>query len=172
MSNDQPTLWPENCTCGGSIPAPALHYFNGRPCMGYELPRVSVVPVVPQMTPEQLDETVQMIFEPARVHARRTDPYTSDKALKAIAKDESLMAWIWYFAEVAGEDDQPFNDTWLTEEIEARTGQRQQRNVIARSRGLLVQAGMLRSVGVLTYEGRELVHYEIDPNNNKENSDG
>ena len=113
----------------------------------------------------------RVLYDQPRVHARRTDPYTSDQALKAIAKFGKLMYWIWF---VAVENrmygyGRPFNDTQLTEAIELATGQRQQRNVVARSRGMLEDAGMLRQVGVRSYRGRELMHYEIDPNNKKEN---
>jgi len=108
------------------------------------------------------------LFEPARVHARKGDPYTSDQALKAIAKDSTLMYWIWTVASSFRRLEQPFNDTQLTLWIENCTGKRQQRNVIARSRGMLEDAGMLRQVGVGVYEGRELMHYEIDPSNPKE----
>lgn len=108
------------------------------------------------------------LFDAARPHARRTDPYTSDQALKAIAKDGTLMHWIWWFADIRRDLSEPFNDTQLTEWIEFATGKRQQRNVVARSRGMLEDAGLLRQAGVREYEGRELVHYEIDPNNKKE----
>lgn len=134
----------------------------------------------PQMTPEQQEEPLTYVparivpahFEPARAHARRTDPFTSDQALKAIAKDGTLMANIWTVARMFRQDQYPFNDTQLTEWVEHLTEHRQQRSVIARSRGLMEQAGMFRRVGVLTYEGRELVHYEIDPNNTKEQGNG
>jgi hypothetical protein len=109
-------------------------------------------------------------FEPARVHARKGDPYTSDQALKAIAKDTTLMNGIWVYAsEVRRQFGHPaFNDTMLTAWLEWHTGRRQQRNVVARSRGLLVQAGLLREAGVQSYDGRELMHYEIHPDNPKE----
>lgn len=114
-------------------------------------------------------------FERSRVHARSTDPYTSDKALKAIAKDGTLMAGIWYFAVHCSTREPydrvgPFNDSELTEYLEDATGKRQQRNVVARARGLLEDAGLLRQAGVREWDGRELMHYEIDPNNKKENS--
>lgn len=115
-----------------------------------------------------MSEQPTLPFEPARVHARRTDPYTSDQALKAIAKDKSLMSWIWFCATLYRDSGEPFNDTQLTEWIERALCRRQQRNVIARSRGLLEDAGMFRQVGVREWMGRELMHYEIDPNNKKE----
>ena len=112
-------------------------------------------------------------FEPSRAHARKTDPYTSDKALKAIAHDGTLMGWIWHLAVVYRDEyHQFFNDSILTWEIEDRSGKRQQRNVIARSRGLLEDAGMLRQVGVRRWWDQDLMHYEIDPNNKKENPNG
>lgn len=101
-------------------------------------------------------------FEPARVHARRTDPYTSDKALKAVAKDGTLMQLIWTSAKLHRMSGKPFNDTLLTEWIERATCKRQQRNVVARSRGMLEDAGVFRQVGVRDYGGQQLMHYEID----------
>lgn len=114
-------------------------------------------------------------FDAARPHARRTDPYTSDQALKAIAKDGTLMAYIWHFAKHCatrepGVRSGPFNDTELTEYIEDASGKRAQRNVVARSRGMLEDAGLLRQAGVREYEGRDLMHYEIQPT--KEHGNG
>lgn len=104
-------------------------------------------------------------FEPARVHARKGDPYTSDQALRAIARNGSLMYYIWWGARLAATlPMRTFNDTWLWEWVEASSKQRQQRNVIARARGLMEQAGLFRRVGVFPYKGTELMHYEIDPN--------
>jgi hypothetical protein len=105
-------------------------------------------------------------------HARRTDPYTSDKALKAIAKDTTLMASIWEAMRYARSLNAYANDTYITERIEQQTNTRQQRSVVARSRGLLEQAGMIRRVGVMEWRGREFMHFEIDPNNPKENPNG
>ena len=80
------------------------------------------------------------------------------------------MNGIWVYAsEVRRQFGHPaFNDTMLTAWLEWHTGRRQQRNVVARSRGLLVQAGLLREAGVQSYDGRELMHYEIHPDNPKE----
>lgn len=111
-----------------------------------------------------------MTTEAARPHARRGDPYTSDQALKAIAKDGTLMTHIWEAFTYARMVGVVVNDTYLTERIEQRTSQRQQRNVIARSRGLLEQAGMVRQIGVRTWRNREYMHYEIHPDNPKEHS--
>lgn len=108
------------------------------------------------------------LFDAARIHARRTDPYTSDKALKAIAKDTTLMHHIWNCAKAhcwppPGEECTGyFNDTMLWEWCEIFMGSRQQRNVVARSRGLLEQAGLFRRIGVREYRGQELMHYEIN----------
>lgn len=126
----------------------------------------------PQMTPERSAEVFEKEWvKIPRVHARRTDPYTSDQALKAIANDGTLMAYIWRFANhCATRDGGPFNDSELTEYIEDASGKRQQRNIVARSRGMLEDAGLLRQAGVRVWEGRELMHYEIQPT--KENSNG
>jgi hypothetical protein len=122
---------------------------------------------------EHEDEVLQRtLFEPSRAHARKTDPYTSDKAVKAIAKDGTLMYWIYLAAQAWRDSGVPFNDTQLTMWVETGTGKRQQRNVIARSRGMLEDAGFFRQVGVLPYKGQLLMHYEIDPNNKKENPNG
>jgi len=94
-------------------------------------------------------------------HARRSDPYTSDQAVKAIAKNGSLMNEIHMAARRWINREQGFNDTELTEAIEWSTRTRQQRNVIARSRGLLVQAGILEPVGVFSYQGQPLMHYRL-----------
>jgi len=115
-----------------------------------------------------MTEQPTLPFEPARVHARKGDPYTSDQALKAIAKDNTLMHWIWVMADAFRQGNVPFNDTELTILIESATGKRQQRNVIARARGLMEDAGLLRQAGVFVYQGRELMHYEIHPDNPKE----
>lgn len=110
------------------------------------------------------------LFQADRPHARRTDPVTSDRAVKAIARDGTLMALIWLHAQACRHDNVLMNDTELWEWIErATTPQRQQRNVIARARGLMEDAGLLRQAGVFNYNGRDLMHYEIDPTNPKEN---
>lgn len=108
------------------------------------------------------------LFDAARAHARRTDPFTSDQALKAIAKNDTLMGLIWQAAVVHRAAGRDWNDTELLHWIERASCRRQQRNVIARSRGMLEDAGMIRQTGVKVYDGRPLMHYEIDPNNPKE----
>lgn len=112
----------------------------------------------PQMTPEQRAATVAHL---PRVHARRTDPYTSDQALKAIAKDGTLMQLIWTCAQLHRVAMAPFNDTVLTAWIERATCKRQQRNVVARARGLLEDAGLFQQVGVRLCDGQPLMHYKI-----------
>lgn len=109
------------------------------------------------------------LFEQNRAHARRTDPVTSDRAVKAIAKDGSLASLIWLHARACRQGGVLMNDTELTEWIERATCERQQRNVIARARGLMEDGGLLRQAGVFSYQGRDLMHYEIDPANTKEN---
>jgi hypothetical protein len=109
------------------------------------------------------------LFEPARPHARRTDPVTSDRAVKAIAQDGTLASLIWLHAQCCREADVLMNDSELTEWMERATCQRQQRNVVARARGLMEDGGLLRQAGVHAYQGRDLMHYEIDPANPKEN---
>lgn len=113
--------------------------------------------------------TDQLPFEASRAHARRSDPVTSDRAVKSITKDGTLNNRIWNHAVVARARGVPFNDSELTIWIENETGQRQQRNVIARSRGLMERAGLLRQAGIRAWRNRELMHYEIHPDNPKEN---
>jgi hypothetical protein len=111
-----------------------------------------------------------MTIEAARAHARGTDPVTSDRTVKSIARDGTLSWHIWTIAKAYRVGGRPFNDTELTVMIEAATGQRQQRNVIARARGLMEDAGLLRQAGIFPFQGRDLMHYEIHPNNPKEHS--
>lgn len=108
------------------------------------------------------------LFDADRPHARRTDPVTSDRTVKSIAKDGTLAYYVWTYAFLKRAQEEPFNDTELTEWIERATCKRQQRNVIARARGLMEDAGLLRQVGIFYHQGRELMHYAIDPNNPKE----
>lgn len=107
-----------------------------------------------------------------RPHGRKTDPYTSDQALKAIARNGSLMSEIWWAANDASKKGWCFNDTWLTQRLEQYTGRRYQRNIIARARGLMLEAGLFRVVGPVLYEGRELMHYNINPNQPRSNQRG
>ncbi|HRA86088.1 MAG TPA: hypothetical protein PLT40_17265 [Ilumatobacteraceae bacterium] len=108
-------------------------------------------------------------------HARRSDPASSDRTVKSIVKDGALADLIlkamhhrvvyWYLYETEPSD-HAVCDTYLWERLEARTGRRLQRNVIARARGRLVTDGLLVGVGARDYNGQELEHYVLtDPTN-------
>lgn len=103
--------------------------------------------------------------------ARRTDPISSHLTLASLGKDDSLKARV-LAAAFRLEDRSggaPWNDTQLTEEIERHTRQRQQRNVIARTRDLMTCAlidgewgiGWFQPVGLFGHEGRDLMHYRL-----------
>jgi len=109
------------------------------------------------------------LFEPARAHARRGDPRTSDATVKSIAKEGTYASLIWVHAQACRQAGVLMNDTELTDWLERAVSKRLQRNVVARARGLMEDAGLLCQAGVFVYQGRELMHYEIDPTNPKEN---
>lgn len=102
-------------------------------------------------------------------HARRTDPRSSDRTVKSIVKDGSLAALVLDAAasleaaavQCGAGDDPCFNDTELWLKIEMTTRRRHQRNVIARTRGLLMGEGRIVAVGPRDFEGRELEHYRL-----------
>ena len=92
-------------------------------------------------------------------HARLTDPESSERAVVAISRDQSLKDNIV----AAAHSLHPvwFDDTDLLTMIEAATGQRQQRNVIARSRGLMERDGVFERVGLVERSGRRTMHFCI-----------
>lgn len=103
-------------------------------------------------------------------HARMSDPRSSHRAVAAIAKNGTLKQLIWEYAtarywEDWGRTSIPgtFNDTQLWEHLEIRTGQRQQRNVIARARGLMEKDGLFLGIGERLWNGHALEHYTINP---------
>lgn len=82
------------------------------------------------------------------IHARHSDPITSHRAVTAIAADQTLATNIMAAAHRLHQGGQDtFDDTDLLVEIEDAIGRRQQRNVIARSRGLMEADGMFVRVG-------------------------
>jgi hypothetical protein len=92
-------------------------------------------------------------------HARWSDPSSSDFTVKSIAADvrgrELVLA-------VAATFDQPWCDTELWERTEALTGRRHQRNVLARTRGLMEEDGLIQRVGQWTFRGRPgVVHFIV-----------
>lgn len=90
-------------------------------------------------------------------HARRSDPLSSHLTVQSLGRDRSLKAVVVAAALELG----TFNDTELTDKIEELTGRRQQRNVIARTRGLLEADGWFDRIGMWSYLGRPTVHFQL-----------
>lgn len=92
-------------------------------------------------------------------HARRSDPRSSHVAVAAIAADSKLSDHI----EHAARRLHPalFDDTDLLELVEEQTGRRQQRNVIARARGLMEYEGAFVRVGERNRGDRSTVHFRL-----------
>jgi len=90
-------------------------------------------------------------------HARLSDPLSSERAVVAISKDMTLKDHIVAAAKAL----HPawFDDTDLLIVIENVTGRRQQRNVIARSRGLMERDGMFERIGEVQRGDRKTVHF-------------
>jgi len=88
------------------------------------------------------------------VHARKGDPASSDRALRAIAKNGTMRGLI---IEALVCYEMPVSDDDILSYVESFTNKRQQRNVIARTRGLLENAGYcLRVAADLTIPGTVL----------------
>ncbi len=107
-------------------------------------------------------------MEASRAHARRSDPVSSDQTVKSIAQDQSLRGLVLRGANASWVSHQrqqrvrpSFTDTELTAWIEKVTGKRQQRNVIARTRGLIEKEGHIIRTGTHTVDGRLMVHFVI-----------
>lgn len=92
-------------------------------------------------------------------HARRSDPASSHVAVVAIAADAKLADQIEYAAHRLHPT--PFDDTDLLELIEEQTGRRQQRNVIARARGLMEQEGRVVRLGLRQRADRRTLHFTL-----------
>jgi hypothetical protein len=90
-------------------------------------------------------------------HARLSDPISSEVAVAAIARNTSLKDNIMLAAERL--HPQWFDDTDLLELVEEQTGKRQQRNVIARSRGLMERDGLFVRMGMVHRGSRNTVHF-------------
>lgn len=105
------------------------------------------------------------LFQP---HARRSDPLSSDVTVKSIARDGTLKALILDAAATFGLDNRRaprcWNDTMIHARIEELTGRRFQRNVIARSRGLMERDDLIVRIGAWSYQGRPgVVHFSLPP---------
>lgn len=98
-------------------------------------------------------------------HARRSDPLSSHLTVQSLGKDTALKARVVTAAMRLSLDHEhdEINDTMLTMEIERSTGRRQQRNVIARTRGLLEQDGWFERVGLWPFDGRPTVWFKLTP---------
>lgn len=88
------------------------------------------------------------------MHARKGDPASSDRALRAIAKNGTMRSLI---IEALVCHEMPVSDDDILAYVEDFTMNRQQRNVIARTRGLLESAGYcVRVAADLTIPGTVL----------------
>jgi hypothetical protein len=105
--------------------------------------------------------TPSMTLPERPAHARRSDPISSHLTLASLGKDTSLKARVLAAAFRLEERHAVWNDTMLTEMVEHTTRQRQQRNVIARTRDLMTDDGWFEGVGLDEYEGRTLMHYKL-----------
>ena len=94
-----------------------------------------------------------MSFQLHDAHARRSDPASSDRTVRSIAKDGSLRAEVW--AAARSFFGARFTDTELRDRLESRTARRWERNVVARTRGLLELDGKIDrdpySIGLLRF---------------------
>jgi len=103
------------------------------------------------------------LFEPARPHARMTDPVSSDRTVKSLGRDGALKRLIWEAMLKRTDPLSPCNDTLLWQILELlHSPRRFQRSVIARTRGLMQTDGYFLPAGMLMYEGVELYHYRIN----------
>lgn len=94
-------------------------------------------------------------------HARHSDPLSSDFTVKSIAADVRGRELV---LQVAATFTGPWCDTELWEATERLTGRRHQRNVIARTRGLMEADGYISRVGQWTFRGRpSVVHFILTP---------
>lgn len=91
--------------------------------------------------------------------ARTSDPESSHRANDSIAKDMTLRDHILQAAGRLMSVQECFDDTDLTEAVEDATLRRQQRNVIARSRGLMERDGLFVRVGIVDRGDRRTVHF-------------
>jgi hypothetical protein len=94
-------------------------------------------------------------------HARRSDPTSSHEAVAAIASNSGLANHILHAARRL--DPVPFDDNDLVELVEEQSGRKQQRNVIARARGLMEREGTFIRLGVRKRRGddRKTLHFRL-----------
>jgi hypothetical protein len=88
------------------------------------------------------------------VHARKGDPASSSRALNSIARNGTIKHLV---IQAIVRHATPVSDDMILNYVELETCKRQQRNVIARTRGLLENAGYcLRVAADLTIPGTVL----------------
>jgi hypothetical protein len=96
-------------------------------------------------------------------HARRFDPASSHEAVGHIAKARTLHELV---RDAGASLKEMFSDTDLWVEVERVSGRRQQRNVIARTRGLHTaphgpMSAWFEGVGSFRQDGKLLEHYRF-----------
>lgn len=101
-------------------------------------------------------------------HARRSDPLSSELTLRSLGRDTTAKARVIQAAarielqtRQGGGGHRPWTDTELLEEIEHMTNKRWQRNVVARTRGLLVNDGWIEQAGMFTFRGKPHLHFRL-----------
>ena len=97
-------------------------------------------------------------------HARFTDPLSSELTVRSIVRDGSLAALILDYADDMQRQSPGrafWNDSELWAALEARTGRRFQRNVLAKARHRLVKLGLLVDVGQHDHLGVDLEHFAL-----------
>lgn len=95
-------------------------------------------------------------------HARRSDPITSHLAVQNIARDAPLREQILRAANLLEDAGyRGWDDTMITELVESITNRRQQRNVIARARGLLERDGLIERLGHDPFAKRPLMKFRL-----------
>lgn len=96
------------------------------------------------------------------MHARRSDPITSHLAVQNIGRDLSLRQQILRAANLLEDAGcRGWDDSMITELVELITERRQQRNVIARARGLLEREGLVERLGHDPFAKRPLMKFRL-----------
>lgn len=94
--------------------------------------------------------------------ARTSDPLGSHEALASITKWQGLREAILMAAQTF--DPAPFDDGDLTEYINHIWSTGVQRNVVARSRGILEREGKLVRIGNRRHNGKATMHFRLPDN--------
>lgn len=111
--------------------------------------------------------TQDSLFDTADVHARISDPVTSEQMQVSLGKDTGYrMLVLRATRELCDYDDgHVATDDLVLDLIEFWTKRRHQRNVIARTRGLLERDGLIRRRPdtITNTSGREVITYTVSP---------